>query len=456
MAVETRLLPERYRDPQRIGLGGMGEIYRATDEVLGRTVVVKVLGAAHAGDHAIRERFTREALSAARLSGRPNVVTIFDVGEWEGRPFIVMEHFAGGSVEDELRDGRVSLGQALAWLEQAALALDAAHAEGIVHRDVKPGNLLLDRDGNLHVADFGIASAAGMASLTHTGTVLGTVSYLSPEQAQGERATPASDRYGLAVVAFELLAGERPFKADTAAAEAAAHVGAPVPAISERRPDLPRELDQVFARALAKRPEERYASAAELVAAVRDALHAGESRTQVLAAPPAATSRRPAWILPAVILLALLGGGLVLAALLVADGEPQARGETIVRTVTQRGETREVTVTAEPEPVTVTTSPEPDPAPPAAGLSIAQARALQDESTAAMNAGDWQRALALAQQALPALEGRDTTYEGYASFNIGNSLAQLGRCEEALPYLDRREQLGGPHPAVDRARRLCA
>ena len=455
MTVEARLLPVRYRDPQPIGRGGMGEIYRATDEVLGRTVAVKVLGEAHSGDHGIRERFTREGLAAARLSGRPNVVTIFDVGEWRGRPFIVMEYLAGGSVEDELRAGRVPLGQALAWLEQAALALDAAHAEGIVHRDVKPGNLLLDSDGNLHVADFGIASAAGMDALTHTGTVLGTASYLSPEQAQGERATPASDRYGLAVVAFELLAGERPFKADTAAAEAAAHVSAPVPAISERRPDLPRELDHVFARALAKRPEERYASAAEFVAAVRDALHAGESRTQVLAAPPATPSRRTAWVLPAVILLALLGGGLVLAALLVADDEPQARGETIVRTVTERGETREVTVTAEREPVTVTTAPEPDPAPPAAGLTVAQARALQDESTAAMNAGDWERALALAQQALPALEGRDTTYEGYASFNIGNSLAQLGRCDEALPYLDRREQLGGAHPAVDRARRLC-
>ncbi len=285
--------------------------------------------------------------------------------------------------------------------------------------------------------------------------MLGTASYLSPEQAQGERATPASDRYGLAVVAFELLAGERPFKGDTAAAEAAAHVSAPVPAISERRPDLPRELDDVFARALAKRPEARHASAAEFVAAVRDALHAGESRTQVFVAPPAAPSRRTAWVLPAVILLALLGGGLVLAALLVADDEPQASGETIVRTVTQRGETREVTVTAEREPVTVTTAPEPDPAPPAAGLTVAQARALQDESTAAMNASDWERALALAQQALPALEGRDPTYEGYASFNVGNSLAQLGRCDEALPYLDRREQLGGPHPAVDRARRLC-
>jgi eukaryotic-like serine/threonine-protein kinase len=462
MAVEARLLPMRYRDPQRIGRGGMGEIYRATDDVLGRAVAVKLLDEAHSGDHGIRERFTREGLAAARLSGRPNVVTIFDVGEWQGRPFIVMEYLAGGSIEDELRDRRVPLGQALAWLEQAAVALDAAHAEGIVHRDVKPGNLLLDRDGNLHVADFGIASAAGMAALTYTGTVLGTASYLSPEQAQGERATPASDRYGLAVVAFELLAGERPFQADTAAAEAAAHVSAPVPAISERRPDLPRELDYVFARALAKVPEERYSSAAEFVAAVRDALHAGESRTQVLAAPSAATSRRPVWILPAMILLALLGGGLVLAALLVADDDQQARGETIVRTVTQRGETRKVTVTAESEPVTVTTTPEPepapdpDPAPPAAGLSVAQARALQDESTAAMNAGDWERALALAQQALPALEGRDTTYEGYASFNIGNSLAQLGRCEEALPYLDRREQLGGPHPAVDRARRLCA
>jgi len=199
----------------------MGEIYRATDEVLGRTVAVKVLAEGYAEDPGVRERFTREALAAARLSGRPNVVTIFDVGELSGRPFIVMEYLGGGSLDDRVRAGRIRTRQALEWLEQAAAALDAAHAEGVIHRDVKPANLLLDEDGNAHVADFGIASAAGMDSLTKTGTVIGTAEYLSPEQAQGERATPASDRYAFGVVAWELLTGRRPFGGDTPAAEAA-------------------------------------------------------------------------------------------------------------------------------------------------------------------------------------------------------------------------------------------
>ena len=157
-------------------------------------------------------------------------------------------------------------------------------------------------------------------------------------------------------------------------------------------------------------------------------------------------------------LLALVGAGLVLAAVIASNDDSgggrstAAQPTTVVRTVTAQGETQRVTVTASGQ-----TTPAPAPAKqPAAGLSVSQARALQDESTQAMSRGDWEQALALAQQALPALRGRDTTYEGYANFNIGNSLAHLGRCDEAMPYLDRREQLLGSHPAVDRARELCA
>jgi len=464
MSVDIDLLPERYRGPRLIGRGGMGEIYRATDETLGRAVAVKVLAERYAGDESVRERFTREALAAARLSGRPNIVTIFDVGEAGGRPFIVMEYLGGGSLDEKLREGPVAPGQAVVWLRQAANALDAAHAEGVVHRDVKPGNLLLDRDGTLHVADFGIASAAGMDSMTKTGTVIGTAGYLSPEQAQGDRASPASDRYALGIVAWELLTGSRPFEGDTAAAEAAAHVHADVPRISEARPDLPAELDAVFDRALAKDPGARYGSAAELVADLDAALHDAAPATQVIAAapprreprtPPIRTSR-PSWLVPALVLLALVGAGLVLAAAIASRddgggaGVSNAQATTVVRTVTAQGETQQVTVTAREQ----TTSAPPPKA--SAGLSVSQARALQDESTQAMSGGDWERALSLAQQALPALRGRDTTYEGYANFNIGNSLAHLGRCDEAMPYLDRREQLLGSHPAVDEARQLCS
>src|SRR6266576_1981851 len=239
MALGAGVLPERYTGAQPIGRGGMGEIFRATDTTLGRAVAVKVLSEGYARDASVRERFTREALAVARLSGNPNIVTIYDVGEHRERPFIVMEYLPGGSLEQKIRaEGAQTPRQSLEWL-------------------VKAANLLLDRYEQVHVADFGIASAAGLGSVTQTGTVLGTASYLSPEQAQGERTTPASDLYSLGIVAFELLTGRRPFEGDSVAAEAAAHVTGVVPPVRELNPALPSELDPVFAKALAKDPARR-------------------------------------------------------------------------------------------------------------------------------------------------------------------------------------------------------
>ena len=469
MAVDTNILPPRYRGAKRIGRGGMGDIYRATDEALGRAVAVKVLGEQYAEDESVRERFSREALAAARLSGRPHVITIFDVGEWEGRPYIVMEYLGGGSLDDAIRQrGTVDAGQAVEWLEQAGAALDAAHAEGVVHRDVKPSNLLLDRDGNVHVADFGVASAAGLDSLTKTGTVVGTAGYLSPEQAQGDPATAASDLYGLAVLAFELLTGRRPFSGDTAAAEASAHIHAPIPSISGFRRELPRELDRVFERALAKDPRARYPSAAEFVADLRHSLHDAAGVTEVV--PPTPTPRpaptqatpvprgstaRPQWLAPALVLLGLLAlgvAGAILLARVGGGGESGGATTVIERTVTEQGTTQEVTVTAE-----APTSEEPPATtqPPAGNVSLAQAKALQDESTAAMRRGDWATALALAQRALARLQGTGDIYEGYANYNVGRSLIELGNCEQGLPHIDRSEQIQGQRPEFDQARAKC-
>ena len=257
MAIAEHPLPKRYASVSLIARGGMGEVYRATDSVLERKVAVKVLSERHSREEEVRARFRREALAAARLSGTPHIITVFDVGEHQKQPYIVMEYLDGGSVHDRLREGgRVSPGQALEWLGQAAIALDRAHAEGVVHRDVKPANLLLDRDGNIVVTDFGIASTSGVDTLTLPGTVLGTAGYLSPEQARGEPATAASDRYGLGVVAFELLTGRRPYEGDTAATEAFAHVNAPVPSAEKIYPELPDGVDEVLERALAKDPED--------------------------------------------------------------------------------------------------------------------------------------------------------------------------------------------------------
>src|SRR6476659_6431614 len=203
-AVET-VLPPRYTSVEALARGGMGEIYRACDATLGRDVAVKVLSEAYAHDAPLRARFKREALAAARLSNEPHIVTIYDVGDWNGRPYIVMELASGGTIADRLDGSGHDAGESLRWLEQAAGALDAAHRRGVIHRDVKPANLLLTAEGEVRVADVGIASAAGLASVTETGSVLGTLGYLAPEQARGERVGPAADSYAFAVVAYQLL-----------------------------------------------------------------------------------------------------------------------------------------------------------------------------------------------------------------------------------------------------------
>jgi serine/threonine-protein kinase len=342
-----------------------------------------------------------------------------------------MEHLEGGSLEDRLRDGKPSTAQALDWLEQAAAALDAAHRHGVVHRDVKPGNLLLDHEDSLRVADFGIASAAGMDSLTMTGTLMGTAGYLSPEQAQGERAGPASDRYALGVVAFELLTGRRPFESDSATAEAAAHVHAEIPSISK-------ELDPIFRQALAKEPGQRFETSAELVQALRDALDGSGSRTTRRLVPV----RRRSWV-PLVVSFvaaaAIVGAGL--AAILAGGGEG-----TATRSRSTPG----------PPPATQPPPPQPPPPPPPPPPpSRGNGVALTDQATRLLQAGDYSGAERIAQMAVAALEGTGKTYEAYAEYDLGLALAQLGRCDEALPHLDRSQELQGHRKEIDQARRLC-
>jgi serine/threonine-protein kinase len=272
-------LPERYRVLRHIARGGMASVWEAEDLRLGRVVAVKVLAAQYAADPGARARFQREARTAAQVSDQSHVVTIYDIGEHADDAFIVMEYFAGGTVADRLRAARkagepIARETALRWLREAAVGLDVAHAAGIVHRDVKPANLLLDAQGRLAVADFGIARLADDTQMTQTGQVLGTAAYISPEQAHGQPATAASDRYALAVVAYELLTGTRPFRGGPPTAQALAHAESAPPRPSQASPDLPRALDGVLLRGLAKDPYERPATATELVAAIELALDA--------------------------------------------------------------------------------------------------------------------------------------------------------------------------------------
>ena len=281
-------LPDRYRVVRHVANGGMASVWEAHDELLDRSVAVKLLASHLSEDERARRRFQREARAAAGLSSHPNVATIYDVGEHEGRTFMVMELLTGGTVADQIRgDKEISHPTALRWLREAASALDAAHAADVVHRDVKPANMLLDERGRLAIGDFGIARLALEDQLTATGTVLGTAAYISPEQAVGDPATAASDRYALAVVAFELLTGERPFQAENFAAQARAHVEDPPP--GRELGDLPRDVDRVLSRALAKDPGDRYATASEFVDELDRALSAPKTAsTRLIAGLPRA------------------------------------------------------------------------------------------------------------------------------------------------------------------------
>jgi eukaryotic-like serine/threonine-protein kinase len=428
-------LPPRYREPELLARGGMAEVYRAIDEELEREVAVKVLAERFAQNEPLRRRFSREALAAARLSGDPHIVTIFDVVEHGGRPMIVMELLPGGSLEQRLTRGvPCAPRQVLDWLDDAAAAIDAAHAVGIVHRDLKPGNLLLDERGRVKVADFGIASAAGLDSLTQTGTILGTAGYLSPEQARGEHSGPASDRYGLAVVAWELFTGRRPFEAQTPAAEAAAHVQAPVPPISTVNHDLPRAFDPIFVRALAKDPGTRYPTGAEFVGELHRALEDDAGSTWVVpsTAVAAAMQRRrvPVALIVAAIAVALAG---IAAALIATRGG--GAPTVLVRTVTQPGTTVERTVTTTPQ------AP-----PPANGTT------LNNEGYAKMQAKDYNGALQLLEQAVDALQGTGSLDEAYADYNLAYTRLALGNCSGVLDLLDRSQQIQGHRKEIDRLR----
>ena len=248
-----------------LGQGGMAQVYRGTDTVLGRVVAIKVLAPQYAKDQAFVERFRREAQAAARLN-HPGVVSVYDTGSDQGIHYIVMEYVDGRTLHEVLRsEGRLQPERAAEVLAQVAEALSFAHHAGIVHRDVKPANIMIGRGGEVKVMDFGIARAvASTATLTATATVLGTASYLSPEQAQGEAVDHRSDIYSLGVVAYECLVGEPPFVADTPVAVAYKHVREDPVLPTALVPEVGEDLQAVVMKALAKNPANRYATAEEM------------------------------------------------------------------------------------------------------------------------------------------------------------------------------------------------
>lgn len=275
MPVTTGTVLGRYRLLEKAGVGGMSEVFRAEDETLKRIVAVKVILGPVAADSTFRERFLREARLVAGLE-HPNVLPVFDYGtatiDGEEVSYLVMPLVAGGSLKGRVA-GPVPPALAITWLSAIAAALDHAHSKGILHRDVKPGNVLMDAQGRPLLADFGLARSAEVSSgLTATGTVLGTPLYMAPEQAMGATLDGRADQYALAVIAFELLAGRVPFSAESPLAVLHQHVSTPPPPLSTVLPGTAASVDAVLFRGLAKKPGDRFASCSAFVAALGAAL----------------------------------------------------------------------------------------------------------------------------------------------------------------------------------------
>src|SRR3954447_6208730 len=352
MTVIGTLISDRFRLEEKIGAGGMSTVYRAFDPTLERWVAIKLMHRDISSDPDQLERFRREARAVASLN-HPHIVTVIDAGEDEGAPYIVFEYVDGETLKDRIRRiGRLPVPEAVAYAIEIGRALSCAHSNRLVHRDVKPQNVLIDPDGRAKVTDFGIARSMEAKGLTATGRVLGTTDYVSPEQALGHPATEQSDIYSLCIVLYEMLTGETPFNADTQVAVAMKHVRDPLPDVQRRRPEVSAALASIVERSTAKETANRYGTVDEMVHDLEqvlaiEAARAGETSgeaTAVLQALPEDTGdfapfrlRRPrrALILSA-LAIGLIAGGIAYLATRTEKGPggaaiPRAGGLSAVK-----------------------------------------------------------------------------------------------------------------------------
>jgi serine/threonine-protein kinase len=343
----------RYRLERQIGAGATARVWLAFDQVLERRVAVKMLAAPIGGETAHIERFRREARAVANLQ-HAHIVTVLDSGEHEGMPFIVLEYVDGETLKERIqRVGRLTISEAIAIAIEVARALDTAHAHGVVHRDVKPQNILLDAEGGAKITDFGIARSGNEEGLTVGGRVLGTTDYISPEQALGHQVTGQSDIYSLGVVLYESLTGSVPFSAPSHIAVATMHVRDELPDLQQRRPDVSAALAAVVERATAKHLSRRYASARELIADLEEVLaietartgDAGREATLVIRSMPERVTQRVPVAVRHPLALALtavaaIAAAVAIIAFIVVDthrgvgapaGLPRPPHETVVR-----------------------------------------------------------------------------------------------------------------------------
>ncbi|MEA2458747.1 MAG: eukaryotic-like serine/threonine-protein kinase, partial [Thermoleophilaceae bacterium] len=342
---EGAVVDGRYTIEQRIGSGGMADVYCAQDAQLGRQIAIKMLHRRFARDREFVERFRREASAAAGLQ-HPNVVGVFDRGEYDGTYYIAMAFLPGRTLKEVIQqEAPLDQERTIALGIQILQAASFAHRRGVIHRDFKPHNVIVGADDRLKVTDFGIARA-GASEMTETGSIMGTAQYLSPEQAQGQRVGAPSDLYSIGVVLYEMLTGRVPFTGESAVSIALKHVSEEPPPLRSLRPDVHPRLEQAVGRALLKDPAQRYASADEFIAALeqaRAAIASGDSgggtSTFVPVAPPAERDPRGARWPFVVLALVLLAVGVAAGVLQLTKTEqvtvPKVVGKTATRATVQ-------------------------------------------------------------------------------------------------------------------------
>jgi hypothetical protein len=325
------VLSGRYRLEAKLGSGGMSTVYLARDETLDRPVAVKVMHREMSEQPDQLERFRQEARAVAKLT-HPNVVSVIDAGEDGGHPYIVFEYVKGETLKQRIaRVGALDTQEAIAYAIEVARGLSVAHARNMVHRDIKPQNVLIDEEGRAKLTDFGISRQLEQDGMTATGRVLGTTDYVAPEQAMGRGADPRSDIYSLGVVLYEMLVGQVPFHADSQVGVAMKHVNEELPDVQRRRPEASAAVALVVERATAKSPAERYQSIAEMIDDLETALEVeaaragsttGEATSVLDAVPPPKRklSGRGRWSWAAILILLLVGGGALLVVQLISSG----------------------------------------------------------------------------------------------------------------------------------------
>jgi tRNA A-37 threonylcarbamoyl transferase component Bud32 len=325
------VLSGRYRLEAKLGSGGMSTVYLARDETLDRPVAVKVMHREMSEQEDQLQRFRQEARAVAKLT-HPNVVSVIDAGEDGGHPYIVFEYVKGETLKQRIsRVGALDTQEAIAYAIEVARGLGVAHARNMVHRDIKPQNVLIDEEGRAKLTDFGISRQLEQDGVTATGRVLGTTDYVAPEQAMGKEVDPRSDLYSLGVVLYEMLIGQVPFHADSQVGVAMKHVNEELPDVQRRRPEASAAVALVVERATAKNPAERYQTVAEMIDDLETALEVEAARagsttgeaTSVLEAVPPPKRKlsgpgRRSWA--AIVLLLLVGGGALLAVQLISSG----------------------------------------------------------------------------------------------------------------------------------------